>query len=83
MVIEATTIQAVQDFANKPLKNNKDIIISSVGAFKDSEITYKLTKTALNNNKQIYIPSGAIGGLDYDTISKFPGRAKKSITYFY
>jgi len=64
IVIEAATIQAVQELANKTLKNNKDIIISSVGAFKESEFTNKLTKTALNNNKQIYIPSGAIGGLD-------------------
>src|SRR5699024_1117166 len=46
------------------LNNKRDIIVGRVGAFKSTDFISEASQLALKNNKNISLPSGAIGGLD-------------------
>ncbi|OGX14916.1 MAG: hypothetical protein A2166_03475 [Omnitrophica WOR_2 bacterium RBG_13_41_10] len=62
LVIEATKPDAVYDIAKKVITASKDIIIMSVGGIIES---YKeLEKLAYDNNARLFIPSGAVCGID-------------------
>jgi len=62
LVIEAASAQASFDIAKSTLVLKKNVMIMSVGGVvKDFSILYKL---AVNNNCKVYIPSGAISGID-------------------
>ncbi len=63
LVIEA----ASQDFVRqngKAVLGKSDIMVLSVGALADEKLLGDMKKTAEENGKSIYIPSGAIPGLD-------------------
>ncbi|MBW9220889.1 aspartate dehydrogenase [Methanothermococcus sp. SCGC AD-155-M21] len=64
IVVECASVRAVDEVATKSLKNKKDIIVMSVGAFANKELYLKLYNLAKKHNKKIYIPSGAIAGID-------------------
>ncbi len=64
LVIEAASIGAVKLFAQDILNSKKSIMTMSTGAFADQVFYDKVIKTARENNANIYLPSGAIGGLD-------------------
>ncbi len=64
LVIEAASPQAVLDIVPKIIERGKDVIIMSVSALLDLEFRNRLEKLALENNSRIYVPSGAIVGLD-------------------
>ncbi len=64
IVVEAASVKAVRLFGEQSLLNNKDLVIMSVGALADKAYLSLLTDTAKKNHKKIYIPSGAIMGLD-------------------
>ncbi len=64
IVVECASIKAVDEIASKALNNKKDVIIMSVGAFADKSLFLKLHNIAKENGKKIYIPSGAIAGID-------------------
>lgn len=64
IVIEAASQDAVKDVALSVLQNKKDLMIMSVGALLDESI-YDILSDACNDfKKTIYLPSGAIAGLD-------------------
>ncbi len=64
LIIETASPQAVREIVPQILKRGKDVIIMSVGALIDTDLRKKLEKQAEKNNSNIYIPSGAIVGLD-------------------
>ncbi|MFQ5888377.1 MAG: aspartate dehydrogenase [Candidatus Hydrothermarchaeales archaeon] len=64
LVVEAASIVAVRLFALDILKSKKSIMTMSTGAFADQELYDKVIETAKENNVKVYLPSGAIGGLD-------------------
>ncbi len=64
LVIETAAPQAVREIVPQILKKGKDVIVMSVGALLDSELRRKLKAIARENNSRIYVPSGAIVGLD-------------------
>ena len=64
LVVEAASQEAVIDVVPQILKKGKDVIIMSVGALMDLKLRNRLKSIALKNNSKIYIPSGAIVGLD-------------------
>ncbi len=64
LVIEAASPQAVVENVPQILKKRKDVIIMSVGALMDIKLKNQLEKIAIENKSRIYIPSGAIVGLD-------------------
>jgi aspartate dehydrogenase len=64
IVFEGASQKAVQDYAEKILKSSKDLILMSVGSLFDDSFRVKLEKLARENRCKIYIPSGAIFGID-------------------
>jgi len=64
LVVECASIKAVEEIAEKSLINKKDVLIMSVGALADKDMFLKLQNLAKSAKKRIYLPSGAIGGLD-------------------
>jgi aspartate dehydrogenase len=64
LVIEAATKEAVKEIAEKALDHGKNLLIMSAGAFTDENLYNVLSDKAGKKNLKIYIPSGAIIGLD-------------------
>ena len=64
LVFEAASQQAVELYAEKILEAGKDLIIMSIGCFYDEEFKNLLEKIAQKNNCKIFIPSGAVCGID-------------------
>lgn len=62
LVIEAASQKAVPLML--PVVSQSNILIMSVGALRDDRLLKKLREAAKKSNHTIYIPSGAIGGLD-------------------
>lgn len=63
LVVEAATVEAVQQSLPKILPK-KDVIVISIGAFVDKQFLQKMISLAKAKDRTIYLPSGAIGGLD-------------------
>lgn len=64
IILETASPDSVKIFAPKILSKGKDIIIMSVGALMDKNLKDSLESLAKKNNAKIYLPSGAISGLD-------------------
>ena len=64
IIVEAASPSAVRDVGLSVLQNHKDLMIMSVGALLDDTILEVLTDACHEFNKMIYLPSGAIAGLD-------------------
>jgi aspartate dehydrogenase len=64
LIIEAASQNAVRQYALKTLKAGKDLMIMSVGALVDSELTNEIRSFIKGTQRKVYIPSGAIAGLD-------------------
>jgi aspartate dehydrogenase len=71
VVFEAASQQAVKQFAEEILKKGKDMIIMSIGSLFDDHFRLKLEEIAKNNNCKIYVPSGAVCGIDGIISSSF------------
>jgi aspartate dehydrogenase len=64
LVIEAASIGAVNSFALPILSSGKDMMIMSVGAFATPGFYEKVEDVCLARRLSIYLPAGAVGGLD-------------------
>lgn len=64
LVIEAASQEAVKKYAVKILKLGKDFMVLSVGAFGDEKFWKRVQNTAKKHNGRLYIPSGAVCGID-------------------
>ncbi|MCX6689848.1 MAG: aspartate dehydrogenase [Methanoregula sp.] len=64
LVVEAASVSAVKVYAGLVLSHKKDIVIMSVGALADPVFREDLRETARREGQKVYIPSGAIFGLD-------------------
>jgi len=64
LVVEAATIDAAKQYMKMVLENDRDLMISSIGVFKDDEVLHEVKKASHKHSKYVYLPSGAIGGLD-------------------
>ncbi|MEM3794081.1 MAG: aspartate dehydrogenase [Candidatus Bathyarchaeia archaeon] len=64
LVVEAASQLAVRDYGIRILEAGKDLMIMSVGALVDEGLFQALRAIAEGKGRKIYIPSGAIGGLD-------------------
>ncbi len=63
LVVEAASQKAVRDYGERILESGKDLMVLSVGAL-DEKFLKKLERVARRNGKRVYIPSGAIVGID-------------------
>jgi len=64
LVVEAASQDAVKDVALSVLQNRKDLMIMSVGALLDESVFQVLSDACTEFKKTIYLPSGAIAGID-------------------
>lgn len=64
LVIEAASQEAVREFSRKILNNGSSLMVLSVGALGDKELFEELGKLARKNSVDLYIPSGAVAGID-------------------
>ncbi|MFH1100928.1 MAG: aspartate dehydrogenase [Methanobacteriota archaeon] len=64
VVIEAASQQAVVQYGVMVLESGKDLILMSVGSLFDDKLQKKLEDTARKQHCKIYLPSGAVCGID-------------------
>jgi len=64
IVVEAASQDAVKDVGLSVLQNKRDLMIMSVGALLDESIYDILSDACEHFKKTIFLPSGAIAGLD-------------------
>jgi aspartate dehydrogenase len=64
IVVEAASQEAVRNHALSILQNRRDLLIMSVGALLDESVLEILLDACKEFRRKIYIPSGAIAGLD-------------------
>ena len=72
LVLECASPDSVKELAPIILKQGKDMIVMSIGAFMDKEFHDEVLKIAKENNAKIHLPSGAVVGLDgIKAVAKF------------
>jgi len=64
LVVEAASQGAVRAYAVEVLRAGKDLMIMSAGALVNSKLAGEISRTAKENNRRVYLPSGALAGLD-------------------
>ncbi|MBN1540218.1 MAG: aspartate dehydrogenase [Candidatus Thermoplasmatota archaeon] len=64
LVIEAASHTAVIDIVPKVVERGKDVMILSVGALVDDDLWNRIRDLARENCSRVYIPSGAVSGID-------------------
>lgn len=64
LVVEAASQKAVPAVARETLGRGKSLMIMSVGALADRELFAEVKRLARENGAKVYLPSGAIAGLD-------------------
>ncbi|MDJ1423464.1 MAG: aspartate dehydrogenase [Candidatus Methanoperedens sp.] len=64
LVIECASTAAVREYGLSVLESGKDLMVLSAGAFADSGLLERFISAAAANRCKIYIPSGAIAGID-------------------
>ncbi|HDD56928.1 MAG: aspartate dehydrogenase [Thermoplasmata archaeon] len=72
-VFEAASQQAVKEYGKMVLSAGKDLMIMSMGALFDNELWNDLIETAKKKGCKIYLPSGAICGVDGIAAAKTGG----------
>jgi aspartate dehydrogenase len=63
-VVEAASQAAVREVAIETLTQGRNLMVMSVGAFADRELLETVRSMAKSNHCSIYVPSGAVCGLD-------------------
>ncbi len=64
IVFEGASQQAVHEYAELILEAGKDLILMSVGSLFDESFRKNLEKIARKKGHKVYVPSGAICGID-------------------
>jgi aspartate dehydrogenase len=64
IVVEAASQQAVRQYAAKALAEDKDLMILSTGALLEEDLFRQISRLAKSKAGKVYVPSGAIVGLD-------------------
>ncbi|MER1990750.1 MAG: aspartate dehydrogenase domain-containing protein, partial [Solibacillus isronensis] len=59
----AANIEAVHTLLPSAIRK-KDVVVISIGALVDEELLTELNSLANEYNRRLYLPSGAVGGLD-------------------
>ncbi len=64
VVVEAASVEAVKTYGIDVLKSGKDFYVISSGAFADEEFTRKFAEALKHSPSRVFVPSGAVGGID-------------------
>jgi aspartate dehydrogenase len=73
LLVEAASIAAVRDHLQDVLARGKDAVVLSVGALADPVFLRDVKRTAAENGHRIFVPSGAVFGLDNLKVSRICG----------
>jgi len=79
IVVEAANREAVWAFGEKCLKKGANLVILSSGALLDNEFRKRLIDLAGKMKRKVYVPSGALGGLDIARAASVAGAAHASL----
>lgn len=80
IVVEAASPEAVRTYGPTILKHGKPFVVLSSAALMDEKLRKELVSMALDNNTKVYVPSGAIGGIDLLRAAKMLHVHKVSLT---
>lgn len=80
IIVECAGHNAVKEYGCKILANNVSLVISSIGALADSDLYQRLKDASANGKAKIYLPAGAIGGIDALVAAKLGGIDKVTYT---
>lgn len=64
LVIEAASVNAASNYVLDILKKGKDMLIMSIGVFSDNNTYKEILQSIEKNSNKVFLPSGAIGGID-------------------
>lgn len=64
IIVEAASVAAVRESAEKILSHGCSMVVLSIGAFADQDYLNQVKRTADENHAKIYLTSGAVGGFD-------------------
>ncbi|MCG2727317.1 MAG: aspartate dehydrogenase [Candidatus Methanoperedenaceae archaeon] len=64
IAVECASQKAVRELGLMVLEQGKDLMVLSVGAFMDSGLLERFVRAAKEHHCKIYIPSGAVAGID-------------------
>jgi len=64
LIVEAASQEAVRQYGFKVLEEDKDLMVMSAGALIDENLFEQISSVAKRRGRKVYIPSGAIVGLD-------------------
>lgn len=62
--IETATQEAAKAWAPRALEAGRDVLMLSIGALADDAFRAKIEALARSRKRKVYLPSGAIGGID-------------------
>lgn len=72
LIIECATIDVAKKYSTK-IVEYKNLLLISIGALADTHFADELEKVATETGHKVYLPSGAIGGLDVIKAAKVAG----------
>ncbi|WP_261384341.1 Gfo/Idh/MocA family oxidoreductase [Planococcus sp. CPCC 101016] len=61
IVVEAATVEAARLYLKEVVDHKKDLVVSSIGVFKDANFLDKVTSLAESAETTIFLPSSAVG----------------------
>jgi len=64
LVVEVAGHEALKAYAEDVLRQNKDLLLISVGAFADRQFQERVERAAHDYGRRVYLATGAIAGLD-------------------
>jgi aspartate dehydrogenase len=64
LVVEVAGHEALKAYAESVLRQGKDLLMISVGAFADAAFQERVERTAHDYGRRVYLATGAIAGLD-------------------
>ncbi|AIY04573.1 aspartate dehydrogenase [Planococcus sp. PAMC 21323] len=73
IVVEASTIEAASLYVEDVVAHKKDLVVSSIGVFKETAFLDRVKELAASLGTTVFLPSGAIGGLDVLQSAKAAG----------
>lgn len=79
VIAECAGHEAVRAYGEKILQSGIDLLIISTGVLADEELFERLKRAATENDTSIYLPAGAVGGIDALGAARMAGL--KHVTY--
>jgi len=76
LLVECAGHKAILQHVLPALKRGINVVVASIGALSSGDTLQLLIQAGINNNAKIYLPSGAIGGIDALVAAKIGGLDK-------